>query len=305
MATRGRPERMRAAIEAALSDPTAAEMVVVVDGEDDMATWEALQTMAVGEPRLVPLRVARSGQLGALDAGAARATSEVLLLLDDDVLPGPGLATGHARHHAERQGLVVLGSMPVRLARAGIGTILYARDYQQFAERLRDGRVSVLDHLWLGNMSMRRTDALGVGLRSEHFTASYHADRELGFRLADAGLVGVFDESLLAVHVHARPEEAFLVDALRRGAGVARLHAVHPERMGPFSLDELVIDVPAPLRGAVRRIGASGAAPIAARLLLGMGRVCRIAHWQRGEVATAQVARRLLFCRGAVAGEQP
>jgi hypothetical protein len=193
--------------------------------------------------------------------------------------------------------------MPVRLVGAGIGTVLYARDYEQYRIRLRAANVTVLDHLWLGNVSLRRADAQLVGLRSARFSASYHADRELGFRLRQAGLTGVFDESIVAVHHHVRPDSAFVRDALRRGAGVAMLHELHPETMGPFELEELVAGVPRPWRGLARRIGASSGAPVAARVLLGMGRVCRALHWGAGEVAAAQVARRMLFCRGAVAGE--
>ena len=303
MATRGRPERMAPVIAAALADSGVAEMVVVVDGEDDEATWTTLESLAADEPRLVPLRAPRRGQLGALDAGAARAGSDVLVLLDDDILPGPGLASGHARHHATQDRLVVLGAMPVRLDGATIGTVLYASDYESYRGRLLGGDVRVLDHLWLGNASIRRADALRVGLRSQEFTASYHADRDLGFRLGDAGLVGVFDESLLATHLHVRPDSAFVRDALRRGAGVARLHELHPDRLGPFSLEQLVDGVPGPLRGPVRRLGSSRASVPAARLLIGMARVCRAVHWHRGEVAAAQVARRLLFCRGALIGE--
>jgi glycosyltransferase involved in cell wall biosynthesis len=303
MATRNRPERMQPVVEAALSDPGVSEMVVVVDGEDDEATWGALLALAAAEPRLVAMRVARRGQLGALDSAVARASSEVLVLLDDDIIPGPGLATGHARRHAARRGLVVLGAMPVRLARATIGTILYAGDYEQYRARLSSGEFRVLDHLWLGNASIRRDDARRVGLRSTRFTASYHSDRELGFRLGDAGLVGVFDGSLLATHLHVRPDSDFVRDALRRGAGVSLLHALYPDRLGPFSLDDLVVGVPRPLRAGVRRIGTSGAAVSSARVLLAMARVCRVVRFERGEVAGAQMARRLLFCRGAVTGE--
>jgi len=298
-ATRGRPERMRPLVEAALADPGVAEMVVVVDGEDQVATWEELGALARSHPRLVPLRVPRRGQLAAMDAGVARAGSEVLVLLDDDIVAGPALGTAHARHHAARAGLVVVGAMPVDLAGASIGTILYARDYEQYRARLRAGQWAVLDHLWLGNVSLRRADALAVGLCSEHFGPAYHSDRELGFRLADAGLVGVFDESLAATHVHVRPDAGFVRDALGRGAGLVRLHQLHPARTGPFPLDALLAEVPRPLRGAVRRLGRSAAATPAARLLLGMARVCRVLHWWRGEVAAAQVARRLLFARGA------
>ena len=53
----------------------------------------------------------------ALDVGVQCSTGDVVLLMDDDVIAGPGLVSAHARRHAGADGLVVVGSMPVRLRR--------------------------------------------------------------------------------------------------------------------------------------------------------------------------------------------
>lgn len=312
VATRNRPHLLPGLVDAVLADPNAAELVVVVDGEapgpggGPSPSMAVLEALSATRDRLTGLAVAHSGHLRALEAGIARTTGEVVLLLDDDVVPCCHLATGHARRHAGRQGLVVVGPMPVALppGRPGAGTLLYARDYDRHLANLRAGRYRVLDHLWMGNVSLRRCDAERVGLADTPFTASYHTDRELGLRLAAAGLVGLLDDDLAAAHLHRRSTGAFLNDARRHGAGLAALHAVHGDRLGPFEPASLLGGLPPLARAAVAAAGASAIAPAlsTATALLGEGlgrlRLDGAARY------CAQLARRTMVCHGALRGER-
>ena len=64
-------------------------------------------------------------------AGAAQATGEVVLVIDDDALPTPGLVAGHARLHRENNGIVVYGYYPVWLgSQPPATTRLAARWYE-------------------------------------------------------------------------------------------------------------------------------------------------------------------------------
>ncbi len=290
-------------MHAVCSDPHASELVVVVDGDDD-ASMELLGKLAARLPRLVVTQIDHRGQLGALEAGVERSQGEVVLLLDDDVLPLCHLATGHARHHAQREGLVVVGPMPVRLPqthRASPATLLYAKEYAAHWERIVQGQVAVLEHLWMGNVSLRRTDALSIGLTSTDFPALYHCDRELGLRLAKAGLVGVHDESLAAVHLHDRRASAFLREAELRGAGLARLQQLHPEHCGPTER-AVVTEGLGPLgAAAIYHLGRSGLGPVLARGALGFGGLVGRLGMTRGELVAARLARRLMICHGTTA----
>src|SRR4051794_23694299 len=106
--TYNRAARLRAVVDPLLADPSLHELIVVVDGSRD-GSIELLEEIAVADGRLRPLWIENIGDMGARTRGAEIATGEVVLFLDDDVLPAPGLLAGHARHHAAAEGLVVVG----------------------------------------------------------------------------------------------------------------------------------------------------------------------------------------------------
>jgi GT2 family glycosyltransferase len=304
VATRGRPENLSELTGAVLDDDNVSVMVVVVDGEDH-ESLAVLQELEIGFPRLIHRQIPRSGHLKALATGVSMTDAEVVVFLDDDVFPAPGLATAHAQRHIGESHLVVVGAMPVELpeGRADVGSILYARDYLAHCARIEAGEQDVLHHLWMGNVSIRRADCLAVGMYSAAFTASYHTDQDLGFRLAEAGLIGRYDPDLRAVHRHRRDGKTFLNDARRRGAGVADLHGVHPE-LGPADPSAFTADLPRPLAAIVRGLGRVRIGPPAALVLLGLAHALGRVGWAAGRVMLAQLARRIMLVRGLVAGER-
>lgn len=305
VATVGRPERLAVLVDAVLADPAASELVVVVDGPDRLSL-AVLESLAVTRVRLHAFTVPRQGQLGALMAGVREATGDVVVLLDDDVLPARGTIGGHLAAHrhraAEGDPVVVVGPMPVMAVRSGrpsVATTLYAAEYAAHLRALERGEHDVLDVLWTGNLSMRRVDCLRVGLASPTFTAHYHADQDLGFRLRRAGLSGRYEPALLAAHLHERTDAQFLADARRQGEGRAALHRAHPDRLGPFTPTRLVADLRWPVKGAVRAIGGTELAEPTAKRLMRIGGTAAQVGWPGAQLALAKLARRLMQWRGA------
>jgi len=291
-------------VEAALADPATSELVIVLDGPDE-DVHSRCQALARREPRVIPVPIEHCGQFGALEVGVHRATSEVILMADDDVVFGPSLVTGHARHHAHRNGIVVLGSMPVATPHGHVGTVLYGREYDAHCESLVRGQRTVLEGLWGGNFSVRRSDCLRVGVRSDDFPVHYHADQDFGLRLADAGLEGVYDPALGALHRHGCDDERFLRTARQQGASLVVLHRVHADRLGPFDPYQLVADLPLPVRMAVVAVGGSGWATTGARALLAVATRLGALVSPRVEIVLAKLARRIMMWHGTVAGQGP
>lgn len=246
-----RRRRIEQVVSAVLEDPCAEEVVVVVDGCRD-GTLEALQEMARRHPRLRPVFVENRGEGLARQAGAEEAKGDVLVFLDDDVIAGSRLVSGHLRHHAEREGLVVMGYAPTDLVRprrpGQFATELYAREYEHTCDEWEQHPRLILESLWAGNFSIRRSDALEVGLASPTGPLPYHEDRAFGLRCRDAGLTGCFDRSLRARHLHSRSMEQFVSDARRQGAGALQIHRSHESGPFPF-LGEMPF--PAAVRTAI------------------------------------------------------
>src|SRR3954469_22852377 len=111
MATYNRRRLLPEVLDALLADPAALEVVVVVDGCDD-GSIEYLRERAGEEPRLTPHKIHNRGAVAAQQHGVEAATGDIVLVIDDDVLAGPGLVSGHLRHHEAEAGLVVVGYMP-------------------------------------------------------------------------------------------------------------------------------------------------------------------------------------------------
>ncbi len=221
-----RPEVLNLAIARLSAEPCVAEIIVV----GSSTTGRPLPT---DDPRVVSLhRSVGTGPSSSRQAGLEAASAQVVLFLDDDVLPDPGLATGHAAHHACAEDLVVLGYMPVvRDATGRYATAtseLYGREYERRVRRYEADPWSVLQNLWGGNVSLRRPDALRVGVENTAHPGRRHEDQDFGFRCAAAALVGLFDRELGAAHHYRRSRGAFLRDAWAQGYERALLRQNEP-----------------------------------------------------------------------------
>jgi len=236
MATYNRRALLPRVLDPLLADPGAGEVVVVVDGCDD-GSIEYLRERAAEEPRLQPHRIANSGAVAAQQAGVERATGDVVLVIDDDVLAGPGLASGHLAHHAAQDGLVVVGYMPTeRPSRRSPGSFtseIYHDVYEYRCDSWEVDPGNVLKGLWGGNVSLSRAALLEHGGIGGRYVLPYHYDWELGLRLQAAGLRGRFDRSLAAQHLHERSYAAFRREARNQGRAMWLIENQHAERVGP------------------------------------------------------------------------
>src|SRR4051794_2854924 len=250
--TYNRRSTLAAVVDALLTDPATSELIVVVDGSTD-GSLELLRERAAADPRLRPIFTENRGELAARALGLEAAEHPVVLFVDDDVLAGPGLVSGHAAHHATRDGLVVVGAMPVaERLRRGAPARLYAAWYEQQVRAYQRDPDQVLRSLWAGNVSMPRDAARRVGLANPAFDARYNGDREFGLRLLEAGLEGRFDPALRAEHLYERTPRAFLADAQATGEGTWLVHALHGDVLGPFPADDFARYLSPGLAAAVR-----------------------------------------------------
>ncbi len=305
--TRNRRAKLAQLIERILADPDPFELVVVDDASDD-GTMDMLEEFASRHRRLVPVRGEGRGASSARLLGARAATGDLLVLLDDDVLPAAGLAAAHAARHTPGDRLLVLGYMPTvvpdPVPRGGFATVLYAQEYVTRCAEYESDPSLVMTGLWLGNASISRAAYLEAFEPGAMPDFPYrHQDRLLGIVLRELGVTGVFDRSLYAQHVHARPLAAFLSDSYDQGRGRAAIKRLYPEVL-PEPLDEVYLrgmsgplrSVVAATRNDVVRKVVTGTLSAGIR---GAGRV----RATRLEMDLAKVARRVALLHGAREGE--
>ncbi|GIH13864.1 glycosyltransferase [Rugosimonospora africana] len=296
--TYNRRDRLAESIAAIAGDPLASEIVVVVDGCHD-GSYEMLVELAKSDPRIRPVWQENAGDAAARQTGVEQAGGEVVLVLDDDVLAGPGLAEGHARVHAATPGALVLGYMPVRrpaVRRPGdFASHLYAEEYEAQCRRYEADPSTILRGLWTGNLSIRRADALRVGFQTEGARLGYHSDQAFGLRCLRAGLVGVFDRGLFAEHLHERDVDTFVRQSRMRGSDRRRLEELFPDLISHHDLDDRL--APA-VRAAVAVAAAPGMCRLSTPALLWQARRAGQARLWRLESVLARCLRQVELRRG-------
>jgi glycosyltransferase involved in cell wall biosynthesis len=276
--TMGREKVLRAVDAVLAQSPT--EVIVVINGAPVADVASALEQKSRRDPRLRTFVLETAGQFPALQFAAEQSTADVMLCLDDDVMAGPGLVAGHAGHHRGHEGLLVLGYMPVLLPsprrRGQAPTFLYAKTYEGHCAGFERDPSKILGDLWAGNFSLRRADALAVGLANP-VRFPYHGDQELGVRCRAAGIRAVFDRRLLAHHEHARSIEKFLSEAEDRAYAAYLLTQLHPDDFGPEFLEQYGKGLRAP-----------------ARLVVSLGR------WPLAYAVAMPAARAVMWASGVV-----
>lgn len=280
-------------------DQGADEVVIVLDGPHP--GWES--ALPEREGVLVRELPENRGLALARIAGLEASSGEIVLAVDDDVEPGPGLVDRHRRFHTGGD-TVLQGYMPVTVphprGRDQAPTYLYARDYETQVDGWRRGDSStILNSLWGGNVSLPRD----LYLRAEQVKPSerleYNEDLDLGIRLLRLDATASFDEQARSSHHHSRGLDAYLRECFARGGAVADLEKRWGER--PAQLTPTVT-IPAgynPVLGwAQRRIAARDSDGLVQSAVIAVYRLSGIMQNWRLQDASARLLRRALIMRG-------
>lgn len=191
--------------------PQKFEVIVVVDGATD-GTWEMLQeietpyrlTSHYQENAGLGSSTFSSGVSVARNRGAALAEGHVLLFLDDDLIPLPGLVEEHARIHRHSQKAVVLGRLlPSDETTTKRGWNIWEERTLETHYRLmaRGNRPPAGWRLYSANFSVERQQFVamnGFDVAMGHVRGE---DVDLGLRLEDAGATFHFVPAAGAIHL--------------------------------------------------------------------------------------------------------
>jgi len=217
--TYNRVARLRhvlAALEQQQFPADAYEVIVVSDGSTDgtHAYLEALHSTM----KLRWFSQSNRGPAAARNAGIDKAVGEMIVFIDDDVVPAAGLLAEHMRAHQEAgREVVVLGPL---LTPEGFAMAPWARWEQemlmkQYSAMLRGDWQPTARQFYTGNASLRRSHILAAGGFDENFRRA--EDVELAYRLAARGLGFVFTMKAVGMHYVERSYRSWLDAAYTYG----------------------------------------------------------------------------------------
>jgi glycosyltransferase involved in cell wall biosynthesis len=307
IATHNRRRLLRPVVESLLGDGGAHEIVVVVDGSRD-GSYELLEEMAEAEPRIQPVLIENRGKMEAKQVGVETCSGDFVLLFDDDQVADEGLVSGHLEAQSNHPaGTIVVGYVPTPVPAPGPGSFaaeLYARAYEFRCDEYERHPATILKNLMTGNLSLRRSDCLRIGLPSPTYTARYHADRDFGLRCLKAGLTAMFDRTLSGIHLYERSPDAFFSDARDQGRGTAYMHQLHADVLGPLDERVLTMNVPFVARGLIIANRVEAVRRVTEPVLRAGVRAFGALHLFGPERRLAQVVRRTEFQRGIFEAER-
>jgi GT2 family glycosyltransferase len=205
------------------------EVIVVLDGPQP-ETRQRLSPAAFTFC-LTVLEQPHRGAPAARNTGARHARAEILLFLDDDILPVPGLLAAHYSAHAGKKGIVAFGGFCVS-PESPFPFVAQATDWS----REHWERCSAPDYIPThrdlpdGNFSIRRHHLEDAGGWDEAFAGcGGDDDRELAVRLLRTGLRLRFVPAALGYHYYAKDLERHLKDMYAAAASALHYAAKHPD----------------------------------------------------------------------------
>lgn len=203
-----RLRRVLAALERQTYPLDAFEVIVVSDGSTDETNdylsniHTPLQLKAILQPN--------AGPAAARNNGVRHANGEIILFLDDDVIPTDALVAEHANVHTSQLGVVVLGPMLsppdfqmfpwVKWEQAMLGKQYDAMNKGHFAPTARQ--------FYTGNTSLPVALFRQAGGFDERFRRA--EDIELAYRLADHGACFQFHPQAVGNHYAERSFRSWL-----------------------------------------------------------------------------------------------
>jgi len=196
------------------------EVVLVNDGspDDTVRVVEAMRSRA--RCAFTFITQENAGLARARNAGLGAVRGDIVIFIDDDVIPMPNFVREHIRSHAEHPRSVVRGA------------VINTKDVDALPPPMYSLANYSGNFFWTTNVSVPKKDLDAVGWFDESFTEYGWEDIDLGMRLRKARLRGVFNKAALAFHVKPPPDasaaSAMVRQACAQARTAVRLSEKHP-----------------------------------------------------------------------------
>lgn len=207
------------------------ELIVVLDGSTDGSAEALAKLTTPPEMRLIIHTQPNKGLAAARNAGLKLASGEVVLFLDDDIIPSEGLVRAYLHAYRVTGVDVVLGRIyrhvadwvPVAIA-----------DSEAYASEMRhkslsiDGTLANALNVWGNDLLVKRSRLLEVGGFDEAFRQYGSEDVDLGQRLVEAGATFAYAPDAAVIHCYRGTPYEWRQRAWLRGRSEVALTTKHP-----------------------------------------------------------------------------
>ncbi len=209
--------------------PAHFEVIVAIDGSDD-----GTREMIAGRRTPFELRSIwkrNRGRAAACNSAIRAARGDLIVILDDDMVPAPGCLAAHLAAHPQGSRRCVMGTVPIRTTAESQPLEKYMA--LRFNAHLR--RLSEVNHrfqtrdFYSGNASVRRDVLLSAGLFDESFDEYGNEDLELAVRLRSADVEIGFSSAALAEQKYEKTFRQLAADTTSKGRTAVEFAAKHPE----------------------------------------------------------------------------
>jgi glycosyltransferase involved in cell wall biosynthesis len=208
--------------------PAGSFEVLVCDSNSNDGTAAYMTEMQAHYPNVRHVTGAFSGRAAARNAGIARASGDVVLFNDSDIIASRDLLSRHLERHRAQRGIAVVGlEVQVR----SLEDYEDKRDHPEKRGSLHPPTRKKLSWLYFltGNASVRREDVLRVGSFDESFTGYGHEDLELGYRLQKAGITILYEPRAVNYHWQDVGHEDQVEKMKLAGRSTVRFYRKHPD----------------------------------------------------------------------------
>ncbi len=205
------------------------EVILALDGCSD-GTGERVRGMQLRYP-LKTVELSGLGAAAARNAGAEISSGDLLLFMDDDIVPQCGVLNAHIRLHETSANRAVVGPCPYAPEMAVNPIDFYIRDWwKRRYEILGDpSHTFTYTDCLTGNLSMCKHVFQAAGGFDEAFQKDGREDYELGIRLLKSGVEFLFAPDAIAYHYPTNRPKPLLNKWYTFGRADVYFSKKHPE----------------------------------------------------------------------------
>lgn len=172
------------------------EVIVIDDGSSD-GTQEFLKSWKAPFILIPIFHKHNKGSASSRNDGIKAAHHDIILFLDDDLVPEKGILFQHGTHHKNKK-CAVIGNIRYRetAMTRWVSRYLSSRG----VHKIPRGEKIPFTCFWTSNVSVRKDDLFKVGLFDEDFRIAGGEDTELAYRLERSGVEFNYEKDAVCFH---------------------------------------------------------------------------------------------------------